>query len=322
MNENEQNLNQEKLPLKLIVLNVFLILAIISLFFLIYGKIKSSEAKSTEVENQVVSSPAFDKISKLSAKAAYVLDMEGNRVLFSKNETSQLPLASLTKLMTAVVAMDLVPKNSKVTIKNEFLQEFGDSGLIVNENWKLKDLLDFSLVASSNDGSRAIASVVGSTILQTEDYDLGRKDFIEKMNLKARELGLTKMYFINESGLDVSQSQGGGYGSAEEVATLLSYILKNEPEILEATKYPGGTFESSAAKHTISNTNSEVGYIPGLMASKTGYTDLAGGNLVVAFDAGIGRPVIVVVLGSTREERFSDVKTLVDATLEYFVTGQ
>lgn len=320
MNENEQNTNQDKLPLKLIVLNVFLIISIIFLFFLIYGKIKSSEAKSTEVVNEVVSSPVFDKLAKLSAKAAYVLDVEGNRILFSKNETIQLPLASLTKLMTAVTAMDLVPKNSKITIKSEFLQEFGDNGLIVDENWTLKDLLDFSLVASSNDGSRAIASVVGSSILKTDDYDLGRKDFIEQMNLKARELGLTKMYFINESGLDISTSQGGGYGSAEEVATLLSYILKNEPDVVEATKYPDGTFKSSTTSHTVSNTNSEVGYIPGLIASKTGYTDLAGGNLAVAFDAGIGRPVIVVVLGSTREERFSDVKSLVDATLEYLTS--
>ena len=67
--------------------------------------------------------------------------------------------------------------------------------------------------------------------------------------------------------------------------------------------------------HTATNTNEVVGSIPGLIASKTGFTDLAGGNLVVAFDAGINRPVIISVLGATKDGRFTDMEMLVNASL-------
>src|SRR5204862_245705 len=101
--------------------------------------------------------------------------------------------------------------------------------------WKLKDLLDFSLLVSSNDGARSVASVVGAMDLKTNDYDLGRKDFINKMNMRAQDLGLKQTYFVNESGLDEG-SVSGGYGSAKDVETLLQYILTNKPELVEATK--------------------------------------------------------------------------------------
>ena len=73
--------------------------------------------------------------------------------------------------------------------------------------------MDFSLVSSSNDGARSIASVVGAFDLKNQDYNLGRKNFITKMNTVAQGLGLKQTYFINEDGLDVGDSSGG-YGSA------------------------------------------------------------------------------------------------------------
>jgi D-alanyl-D-alanine carboxypeptidase len=70
--------------------------------------------------------------------------------------------------------------------------------------------------------------------------------------------------------------------------------------------------------HTFANTNQDVEHIPNLLLSKTGFTDLAGGNLVVVYDAGINHPVAIVVLGSTEEGRFTDVKTLLNATFAHF----
>ena len=236
--------------------------------------------------------------------------------LFKKNEFVQLPLASLTKLMMSLTATDLLPRDSHITIKKEFLQEEGDTGLLAGESWRLKDLLDFSLLVSSNDGARSIASVVGAFDLKSQDYDLGRKDFITKMNETAGKLGLKQTYFVNESGLDIG-NVSGGYGSSIDVARLMQYILTNHPEILEATKYPNLTIDSLNKKHIAKNTNTNIGEIPGLIASKTGYTELAGGNLAVAFDASIGRPIIVVVLGSTEAGRFADVSNLVKASLDY-----
>ncbi len=300
----------------LFMFNVFLVLSIVGVSFAIVAtknKIVSIETKAPE---KIISTKMFDNLN-LVAKAVYVYDVNAKKVIFEKNSDSQLPLASLTKLMTAITAMDMLPNDSKITIKKEFLAEEGDTGLLANESWKLKDLLDFSLVASSNDGARSIASVIGAFDLKTDDYDLGRKDFIEKMNIKAKELGLTQTYFINESGLDVNTSTSGGYGSAQDVGNLLKYILVTNQDILEATKYKNFSVDSDTTEHMAKNTNSSVSNIPGLLASKTGYTDLAGGNLAVAFDPSVGKPIVIVVLGSTINGRFSDVKSLVDASLEY-----
>ena len=300
---------------KLLALNAVLVVLIISMVFVIYDSLNKPIKKETVTYDEKASFRVFDGIS-LEAKSAYVFDIVKNEVIFKKNEFAQLPLASITKLMTALTATELIPKNSRITIRKEFLQEEGDTGLLDGESWKLQDLLDFSLLVSSNDGVRSVASVIGAMNLQTDDYNLGRKDFISKMNAKAQELGLQQTYFINESGLD-DGVLSGGYGSAIDVSKLMQYILENHPEILEATKYQTINISSLDKVHTAKNTNIDVNQIPGLLASKTGYTDMAGGNLVIAFDSSIGRPVVVVVLGSTMDGRFRDVSKLIKASLTY-----
>ena len=307
--------NKELISKTLLTFNALLVLSIIGMIFVIYGVLHKPVKKERE-PGQLIMTNAFNNIH-VEAKSVYVFDIVTNKVLYEKNETAQLPLASLTKLMTALTAVELFPKDSHITVRKEFLEEEGDTGLLADESWKLKDLLDFSLMVSSNDGARSIASVVGAFDLKTTDYNLGRKDFITKMNIRAQELGFLETYFINESGLDEG-SLSGGYGSTKDVAKLMQYILINRPKLLEATKYPTTTIESlNRIKHTAKNTNTDVNQIPGLLASKTGYTALAGGNLALAFDASIGRPIIVVVLGSSEKGRFTDADTLVKASLEY-----
>lgn len=309
--------NKEEISKKLLALNGILVALIFMMCTMIYGASQKPKQVANVIDAQpIATTTPFDTLD-LKAKAVYVYDVAEGKVLYKKNEFAQLPLASITKLMMALTATELLPKDSKITIKKEFLEEEGDTGLLANESWTLRDLLDFSLVASSNDGARSIASVVGAFDLQNDDFDLGRKDFITKMNLRAQELGLKQTYFINESGLDVG-SASGGYGSAIDVEKLMQYILQNKPDILEATKFQKVTVDSlSNLQHTAKNTNIDVGNIPGLLASKTGFTDSAGGNLAVAFDASIGHPIIVVVLGSTIEGRFQDVSSLVKASFEY-----
>ncbi len=309
----------EKISSWLLVLNAVLVFIAVALVFFIYNVI-SLKNLTRAIENSsqptVAQNNAFDNV-ELTAKSAYVFDVVNQKVLFQKNETAQLPLASLTKLMTALVATNLMPKNSRVTIRKEFLTTEGDSGLADGENWKLSDLLDFSLVVSSNDGARSVASVVGATINNTSDFDVGRQDFIKQMNTEAHDLGLGQTYFVNESGLDESPTQSGAYGSAEDISKLLEYMLKNKPEILEMTKFGDSNISSLSKTHDAQSTNEVINKIPGLLASKTGYTELAGGNLVIAFDASIGHPVVVVVLGSTQDGRFTDVVNLVNASMKY-----
>ncbi len=309
-------MEHQKISKKLYIFNIVLVLAVVFMTFLLYqNSIQKKVEKIVKAKVEKKSLAMFENVN-VKAKAVLVYDLADNRVLYAKNEGTQLPLASITKLMTALVATELLPKDSKITLKSEFLREEGDSGLAVSESWNLKELLDFSLVTSSNDGMRSVASVIGAVKLNSKDYDLGRKDFIEKMNKRAKELGLAQTFFVNETGLDVG-NVSGGYGSANDVTSLVKYMIRNRPEILEATKFQKLTIDSDTKKHTAKNTNDIVNEIPGLFASKTGYTDMAGGNLVVAFDPSLGKPIIVTVLGSTQDGRFTDVETLVDVTLDY-----
>jgi D-alanyl-D-alanine carboxypeptidase (penicillin-binding protein 5/6) len=312
MENNEEN--KKLVPRALLIFNVALVVGIIVVTFGIYSAVTSYKIEKAEKLEEIIAKNPFNQV-KLQAKSAYVFDINQDKVLFQKNEFAQLPLASITKLMTALVASELASLDSKITIQKEFLEPEGDSGVLVGESWKLKDLLDFSLLVSSNDGVRSIASVVGAMNIHSNDYVLGRQNFITKMNMKAKEIGLKQTYFINESGLDEGNTSGG-YGSAIDVAKLMQYILENNPKLLEATRYESMTVSSANKQHIAKNTNIDIHSIPGLLASKTGFTDMAGGNLVIAFDASIGRPMIVVVLGSTEEGRFSDVSALVKASLE------
>lgn len=265
---------------------------------------------------------AFSKLD-LGARAVYVYDMINYRELFSRNGDAQLPLASLTKIMMAVTALSLLPDSTVVTVNSAFLSSEGDSGLYGNERWRFKDLLDLTLLESSNDGANAIAAVAGAVSRGGVPDDWGREQFVAIMNKKAVELGLTQTYFLNPTGLDESNFLSGGYGSARDIATLFSYAISAYPMMFEATQYENREFNSlSSIKHRVKNTNTFVSKIPSLLGSKTGYTDLAGGNLAIAFNAGLNRPIVISVLGSTEEGRFEDAEKLVWATLDYLKVNQ
>ena len=253
---------------------------------------------------------AFQGIS-LEAKSVVVWDVVNDRELFSKNSDMPLPLASLTKVLTVVMANEKLNENQKIQITKEDLEPEGDSQLVVGDTWQVKDLRDFTLITSSNDGAFALAAVMeaknGSTEVQ----------FIKEMNNTASKIGLSNSRFFNEHGLDREADRGGAYGSAKDMAILFEYTLKNYPEVLEATRYKNLEFASMEKRYSAENTNILVDKIPNLIASKTGFTDLAGGNLVIAFDAGLNHPIIISVLGSTEQGRFSDVLQLVEASIKY-----
>lgn len=257
--------------------------------------------------------PAVLKEVSIRARSAYVLDVKNNKVLFEKNATESLPLASITKLMTAMLAYELVGADTEGTITTRALNQDGSTGLVEGERLTLRNLSRLSLISSSNDAAYALAASVGSS--------LGQKDpaaqFVAGMNIRADELGLKTLKFKNPTGLDVSVTEPGAMGSARDISLLMQYILEHYPEILEPTQAGAArVYSSSGQFHDVENTNNAMYAIPNLLGSKTGYTDLAGGNLTIAFDAGFDRPIIITVLGSTYEERFTDVLALVGAVRE------
>ncbi len=210
--------------------------------------------------------------SKILAKSYLVLDLENKKVLISEKENLKLPLASISKLMTAYTALNYC-----------------------NDNLKLE--LDKILMASDNEKADYVAS-------SCPNYD----EFIKNMNYLAKKNNLD-MTFINPSGLDINEeSEASNYGTASSVAKLINLVYEKNSNILSHTTKK--TYEG------IKNTNEKVSSTPFLIGSKTGFTDMAGGNLVTIYEIGPNSRFAVVVLGSTKEGRFRDTELLVNYFLE------
>lgn len=251
----------------------------------------------------------------LTAKSAFVFDVQKGKVLFNKNGDEELPLASVTKLMTALVAYELLETGATVPISVDAIRESGDSGFTDGETFSARDLIDLVLIESSNDGARALSSAAGNALIETNDPN---SVFIEAMNLKAEEIGLTRTHFSNATGLDLSSTEAGAYGSARDMAFLMEYIVTKYPDLVALTSTELTKIDNKEGDyHLVKNTNEAVSEIPGLIASKTGYTALAGGNLVIAFEAGLNHVIVVAVLGSTEEGRFEDVVLLSERARDY-----
>ncbi|MEN9622098.1 MAG: hypothetical protein RLZZ67_532 [Candidatus Parcubacteria bacterium] len=277
-----------------------------------------SVPQNLDEDGIIIMEPHFLAVT-IEARSAYVYDVLADKVLYEKDAELQWPLASLTKLMSALVASELVPNYMLVKITKDDLREEGDTGLHPDEEWNINKLIDYSLVVSSNDGMKAIASVAGS-FAGSSATTTPEQAFIKKMNEKAHSLGLKETYFLNQSGLDESNTLSGGYGSAKDVALLVDYILKKNPHLLEATSFKETNVSSSNASHDAVNTNKAILSIPNIIASKTGFTNLSGGNVVVALNAGINHPIIISVLGSSYDGRFTDLTDLAEATLTYLTS--
>lgn len=271
--------------------------------------------RNTPIEPEAPKVQPIRDPGTLDARGVAVLDITHNISLYEKNANGKMPLASITKLMTALVTLEYVQPEDTVTVTRDALNQEGDSTLFASEHWKAKDLVDFMLITSSNDAAVALAKHVGT--LEMREGEGPRTAFIRLMNERAAGLGLTSIEFIDETGLDAGPVTAGAYGSAADIAKLLAYIVKKKPELIEATMKPYDTYTSeSGITHAARNTNEAIPVIPSLIGGKTGYTELAGGNLAIVFDRSINEPVAVVVLGSTKESRFTDIRKLVDA-LQY-----
>ncbi len=265
---------------------------------------------------------AFGSLN-LQAKAAYVFDVAEHEAIYTLNEERILPLASLTKIMTALVALDQMPSGTIISIPIEALREEGDNALLAGESWLLSDLVKFMLVVSSNDAAKAISLETGKILPETENSSFaGENRFIKKMNEKAQSLNLAGTSFTNETGLDSPDLKtSGGYGTARASAELFLSAFLKYPAIFKTTASKILTLTSlDGIPHTIKNTDAIIETIPSAIASKTGFTDLAGGNLVIIFNIGTTRPIVASVLGSTINGRFADMEQLIEASIRYITS--
>jgi len=238
----------------------------------------------------------------ITAQAAYVYDISNDRVLYQKNANAQLPLASLTKAALGILVDQRPLPDEVVNISASALEPEGDSGFTVNEQWRAHELLSYTLMTSSNDGAAALAEHLARVT------DTPIQELLDKL---VRSLDLRQTFFANETGLDIGTSFSGGYGSAQDMGKLFSYIYKHHAGAFADTALPHATYTNMAGvSFAATNTNPLTASLPGIVLGKTGFTDLAGGNLVMVVETEPAHAYVLVVLGSTYSERFADMETL------------
>ena len=241
----------------------------------------------------------------IQAKAFSIYDQTLNKKIYGKNDKEEMPIASLVKIMTVITALNNHQVDDIVSISPEAIKQEGDYGFFVNEKFTIGDLAKFTLIGSANDGAYTLI---------TEDGD----DFLEKMNNKARKIGMENTLFFNFTGLDIDEGFAGAYASAEDVNIMAMYALKAYEDVFRASIMPEIKIKSESGKeHSIKNTDTILEKIPNILFSKTGFTPLAGGNLTVIYKDKYEHTIAVTVLGSTQEERFSDVEKIIDTLYNF-----
>jgi D-alanyl-D-alanine endopeptidase (penicillin-binding protein 7) len=242
-----------------------------------------------------------NKLHRILSKAAVAVDVEKGEILFEKNMEEPTPIASLTKLMTALVFLEQNPNlDDSITIIPCDAESSGRSRLRVGETLILNDLLYASLMSSSNLATKALVRVSG----------LPFEDFIARMNQKVKEIGLENTHFYEPTGLDENNQS-----TALDCARLLSFALMNK-KIASITSRETYTFTSLYKKkrrlHQISNTNKLLSSSLNVKGGKTGYIGASGFCLATLVENDDGVKIATVVLGAPSSfTRFKETKSII-----------
>jgi len=235
----------------------------------------------------------------VEAKAA--ISIESNlggesRVLFEKEGNIQLPIASLTKLMTAIVVLDNYDLSSIITVDKaaDFYYPL-DNDVKLGDTLPVESLLEIMLIGSSNRAAYVLA--------EGPQGNMGVQKFVNLMNQKAEELGLQNTYFSDPTGLSPNN-----ISTASDLAKLGEYILRNYPKISDVSKAKEFYVPNFG---NISNTDQLLGEIPEVVCSKTGFTAAAKGCLLLVVNNPKSNGYLInVILGA--DDRFSDMKKVID----------
>ncbi len=244
-----------------------------------------------EIPKYYYSNKDWDKKIKVSAKSYIVGDLKTGEIILGKNETTVYPIASVSKLMTAVVADEISKGDETVKVSRRALNTPGENGnLKINEKIKIGDLYYPLLLESSNDASEIFAE------------NFGRESFLSKMNLQAQKIKMSSTHFDDPSGLSSANTS-----SAEDIFKLTGYVYQNKPAILKIT-----TKKSYNNKKHAWYSNNQFLREPYYTGGKSGTSPFAKQAVVSTFNLPLGqninRPIGIVLLQST--DRYRDVKTI------------
>ncbi|MEK7598540.1 MAG: D-alanyl-D-alanine carboxypeptidase family protein [Patescibacteria group bacterium] len=252
---------------------------------------------------------------KIWAGGAVAIDVDSGTILYYDEGRKRTQIASLTKMMTAILVMEKMKDlEEEVAVTKEALLQPGtvvgcptstlcsSNRMYTGEKVKAADLLKAMLMNSANDAATAL----GIQIAGSPD------NFVEMMNVKAKELGLKDTHFCTPSGLEIDGQEDRCYSSAYDIARIAAYSLQYE-KIWEIMRIPEGRFYSADGKymHELKSTDLIMDSTPNYLGVKTGFTPLAGKSLLAgATDPAGKRRIIAVVLND--DKRWEDMKALTD----------
>lgn len=248
----------------------------------------------------------------VNAKSAILIDAESGQVLFEKNADKELPPASITKIMTLLLAMEEVERGTislddEITVSS-FAESMGGSQIYLpfNIRVKLEDLLKAITIASANDASVAVAEGIAGTY----------SNFVDLMNKRAGELGLNHTHFVNSTGLPTED--GKHYSSARDIAVMARELVKY-PRVLEWASIWVDYLELPNRKAMLVNTNKLIKKYPGMDGLKTGHTDEAGYCLAATAKRDNMRLISVVLNAQSEIGREEATVRLLDYGFNTFI---
>ncbi len=218
------------------------------------------------------SGEAIQEPDELYAQSAVLMDGDSGRILFGKNGQEERAMASTTKIMTCILALENGNLDDTVTVSAEAAsQPEVHLGVQEGEQFRLRDLLYSLMLESHNDAAVAIAEHVGTSV----------EGFADMMNEKAKQAGCRQTHFVTPNGLDATDEEGAHRTTAEDLARIMKYCIMDSPQrraFLEITQTENHTFHNLSGSRSFScfNHNAFLSMMEGAISGKTGFTGEAG----------------------------------------------
>ncbi|HZK26985.1 MAG TPA: D-alanyl-D-alanine carboxypeptidase family protein [Thermoclostridium sp.] len=281
------------------ILTIVIILMILFLTVIYADDINEAAPTSSIFEDLAVET-FNDNEPSINAQSAIVIDFDTGRVIYEKNAYQKRPMASTTKVMTAIIALENGNLDDSVTVSRNAASIHGSlMHLRTGEILPLRDLMYGLLLCSGNDASIAIAEHIGGSV----------EGFLEMMNNKAKEIGANNTGFTSPHGLD----NVGHYSTAYDMALITQHALKI-PVFNEIVK----TKSIQVGNRYINNSNEMLTSYEGADGVKTGYTGRAGRCLITSATRDERRFISVVLFCDNRTQRALSSKKILDYTFSLY----